>query len=72
MAGMVALALMVTSCASPRAAVPVTTSNNVALLTSLPDADAARQSAPVFTRAALTVINGLELEIKELKAERGK
>jgi hypothetical protein len=45
------------------------TSNNLARLTTLPDAEQARDVAPIFTRDALNTVNDLETEIKELKAK---
>lgn len=56
-------------CAATTRTAPVTGSNNLQRLMSLPDAERARVEAPIFTRDALNTVNDLETEIKELKAK---
>ncbi|MDR1305509.1 MAG: hypothetical protein LBK76_09845 [Verrucomicrobiales bacterium] len=64
-----ALTLLLTGCTTTRTASVTPTSNNLARLTTLPDAEQARDVAPIFTRDALNTVNDLETEIKELKAK---
>jgi hypothetical protein len=64
-----ALTLLLTGCTTTRTASVTLTSNNLARLTTLPDAAQARATAPIFTRDALSTVNDLETEIKELKAK---
>lgn len=63
---------MAASCQTIRTANPTITSHNLGRVMTLPDAEKAAVEAPYFYKDTLKTINALELEIKEMKAERGK